>query len=262
LARQRARIGSVYLHSIGYGPLTETAEGDVLVALSSLEVRNYESAAELATLAVRQTDREMQSARRARIWKERTQRGLPIALVLWVVLWLMWRFRGSRPTFTALASLLGAALYHAIFLYQGNSYSFSRIPAAGLAATLEPSAKLALLSLGFGAALLVLDLCWQHERSVFSVVLHTYRYSLQQLYSIALVIGVCTWWNGFRFAWYLPSFFVAYVQFTTLMQIMLVALLAIPLPLLVVVVQRGLLAVTDRYFPTLGGSSHGSSNRW
>jgi len=76
--------------------------------------------------------------------------------------------------------------------------------------------------------------------------MRTYSYAAQQLYLVGLLIAACTWWNGPLFTWYLPSFTIAYVHFATLMQAMLIAALAIGLPIMVVILQRGLLAITDR----------------
>lgn len=246
VASQRVRIGNVYLGSIGRGGVSETAEGDMLVALSSLQVKSYDSASELASLAIQQSDLEMAQARRSRIWKERTQHAVPIATAALVPLWIIWHNRSRRTAWSMLAALLSAALYHALFLRQGNTYSFSRIPTDGLAATLEPSLRRAAIALAVGA-LIIIWLTWrERERSTFAVVMRTYGYAALQLYLVGLLIAACTWWNGPLFTWYLPSFTVAYMHFATLMQAMLIAALAIVLPVMVVILQRGLLAITDR----------------
>ena len=247
LASQRVRIGSIYLYSIGISGLSETAEGDALVARSSLRVKNYESAAELASLAVQQTDREMTEGRRSRLWKERRQRAAPAALAALVPLWITWRKRSRATAWSILAALLAAALYHGLFLRQGNVYSFSRIPAAGLAATLNPSLQRAALAMAAGALIIIWRTWREQERSIFAVIIRTYGYAALQLYFIGLVVGGCTWWNGLRLTWYLPDFTVAYVHFATLMQAMLIAAIAIPLPIVVVIVQRTLLAISDCY---------------
>ncbi len=249
LASQRARLGSIYLYSIGQGPLRETAEGDMLVAVSSLQVKNYESAAELASLSVQQTDKEMVRARRSQIWKERTERAVPLAAVVLVFLWILWLSRSTRTALSLATAMLAVTTYHALFLWQGNRYSFTNIPTEGLAATFAPSLQRAVAAVGIGALLIVWREWAQRERSAFAVVMRTYGYAGLQLYLIALAIGVCSWWNGSQFTWYLPSFTIAYVQFAALMQAMLVGMLAIVLPIPVVVLQRVLLAVSARYSP-------------
>jgi hypothetical protein len=264
LASQRVRIGNVYLGSIGRGGLSDTAEGDMLVALSSLQVKNYDSASELASLAIQQADREMAQARDSRLWNERTQRGVPLAAAALIPLWMMWHNRSRRLAWTMLAALLSATLYHALFLQQGNTYSFSRIPSGGLAASLGPSLERAAVALAAGALIITLMTWRRQERSIFAVMKQTYLYVALQLYLIGVLIGACAWWNGAFFTWYLPSFTVAYVHFTALMQTMLIAAMATVLPLVVVIVQRGLLAASDwraRYATRTGGTDAGRNHR-
>jgi len=252
LASQRARLGSIYLLSIDEGPLPESAEGDMLVALSSLQIKNYESATKLASLSVHQTDRDMVKARRARIWKERMQRAVPVALVLLIPLWIIWRSRGKRTAWSALAALLAAALYHALFLRQGNTYSFSQMPVDGLAAILDPSLRRAAIAMAVGAVFIIWRTWYERERSIFAVIMRAYGYTALQLYFVGLVIGAITWWNGLHFRWYLPNFTVAYVHFAVLMQAMLSAAMATLLPVGVVVLQRGLLVITDHFASASG----------
>ncbi len=247
LASQRVRLGSIYRYSIGQGSLGETAEGDMLVALSSLQVKNYESAAELASLSVQETDHQMEQARRSRIWSERTQRGAPFAAVALTIVWVLWRSRHTQGGWSVLAALLAASLYHLLFLRQGNAYSFSRIPAQGLVATLEPSARRAAIALAAGALIILWRVWSERQRSTYAVMMRTYGYSGLQLCAIGLLTGACYWWNGPQFGWYLASFTIGYVHFALLMQAMLVAALAIPLPIAVAILHRVLLLLTDRY---------------
>ena len=247
LATQRVRLGSMYLYSIGQGQLQETAQGDMLVAVSSLQVKNYESAAELAALSVEQTDREMLQARRARVWGERTQRGIPLSLLVVILTWALWRNRSTRELWSMLAAGMAATLYHVLLVQEGRLYSFSDLPAEGLAATLEPSLQRAILSLGAGAMIVTWRAWREKERSAFDVLMRAYGYAGLLLALIAVAIGVFAWYNGPRFDWHLPSFAIAYVQFVALIQAMLTAAIAIPMPFAVVALQRILLAITDRY---------------
>jgi hypothetical protein len=177
---------------------------------------------------------------------------------------MIWHNRSKRTAWSMLAALLSAALYHALFLQQGNIYSFSRIPSGGLAATLGPSLERAAIALAAGAPIITLMTWRQQERSIFAVLMQTYVYVALQLYFIGLLIGACTWWNGPLFTWYLPSFTLAYIHFAALMQAMLIAVMAIVLPTVVVIVQRGLLAVSDwraRHATPTGGSHAGRNYR-
>jgi hypothetical protein len=189
----------------------------------------------------------MAQARRSRIWSERTQRGTLFAAVALTIVWVLWRSRSTQHGWSVLAALLAASLYHLLFLRQGDTYSFSRIPAQGLAATLEPSTRHAAIALAMGALVILWAVWRERERSTFAVVTRTYGYAALQLGLIGLLTGACTWWNGLRFGWYLASFTISYVHFALLMQAMLVAALAIPLPIAVAILHRVLLLVTDRY---------------
>jgi len=245
LASQRVHMGNVYLGSIGRGSVSETAEGDMLVAVSSLQVENYDSAVKLAALAVEQADYEMASARHSRIVAERRRRTLPLAMLAVGSMWLLWHNRSRRTAWSALIALLSAALYHVLFLQQGNVYSFSRIPIGGLSATLEPSLRRAIVATAAGVPFLVLKMWHERERSVFEVVMRSYGFGALHLLWIGLLLAACTWWNGYRFTWYLPDFRIAYVQLVALVQGLCVAALAIVLPVAVAVAQRLLLVLSD-----------------
>lgn len=245
LAHQRYRLGNMYLYSIGQGLLSETAQGDMLVAASSLQVKNYASAANLASLSVEQTDLEMRRARRARLWKERTQRALPFVGCAVVPLWLVWRKRSWRVVWNLIAGALAAAGYHILFARQGNLYSFSDIPSGGFAALLQPSVKRALVCLAVGGLIIVWRTWHERERSAFAVMLSSYGYGLLQLYFVGLLLGACAVWNGLRFTWYVPNLTIAFAQIVTLMQAMSIAALSIPLPIPVLILQKGLLALSD-----------------
>lgn len=238
-------MGNVYLGSIGRGSVSETAEGDMLVAVSSLQVENYDSAVKLAALAVEQADYEMASARHSRIVAERRRRTLPLAMLAVGSMWLLWHNRSRRTAWSALIALLSAALYHVLFLQQGNVYSFSRIPIGGLSATLEPSLRRAIVATAAGVPFLVLKMWHERERSVFEVVMRSYGFGALHLLWIGLLLAACTWWNGYRFTWYLPDFRIAYVQLVALVQGLCVAALAIVLPVAVAVAQRLLLVLSD-----------------
>jgi hypothetical protein len=258
LARQRVRIGNVYVGSIAGGALPDTAEADMLVAISSLQVKNYKSAAELARLSVQEATREMAQTRWLRVRKERWSRAGPVALAVLVPLVLLWARRSRRLFWSTLAALLATAIYHILFMQQGNSYSFTHVPAGGLAATWVPSLQRAAIALCAGGIIVIWQAWRDQESSIFAVILRTYSYAALQLYFVGLVVAACTFWNGLRFSWYLPDFTVAYVHLTVLMQFMAVALLAVPLPLLIVPLQRGLLALAQR---TSTGSQRSRTTR-
>jgi hypothetical protein len=245
LAQERLHIGNIYLYSIGQGTLTQAAEGDTLVAESSMAVENYESAAELAALSIEQADREVTQGRQNRLQAERLARTPAVAAVILVPLALAWLQRSKRLAWNVLAALVAAGLYHALFHWQGGVYSFSRMPSAGLAATLPPSLRRAAFSLGVGGLLVALWMWHERQRSAFEVIRSSYGYTLALLYWISLPIAACAGWNGLRLTWYIPNLTLVYVQFVTLEQAMLTAALAVVVPLPVLIVQRALLGLSD-----------------
>ena len=245
LANQRLRLGSIYVYSLSKGTLSETAQGDALVAASSLQVKNYASAAELGHLSVEQTNREMEQSSRLRLRNERRQRAPWLALTLVLPLLFIWRARSSRVVWSLIAAVLGAGLYHVMFLRGGHVYSFSAIAPAHLAETLQPGIRYAGLALAAGGLIIVWRTWRERQRSALEVALQTYAFALLQLFVIGVGTAACIWWNGPSFSWRVPDLRVAYLQSALLTQAMLVAGLAIPLPLGVIVLQRVLLALED-----------------
>jgi hypothetical protein len=231
LASQRLRWASMYLYSIDWGKLRETAEGDMLVAVSSLQVKNYESAAELATLSVEQTDQEVTRAREDRIGRERMQRAGSLGLLALVLLAVLWRARSMKLVWNVVAALLAAILYHIVFLQQGHLYSWSDLPREGLPAAILPSLQRTALALAAGA-LLVLWRTWRDRQwRACSVVRRSFAYAGLNLTAVGLGIGACTWYNGVVFDWYLADLTVAYIHIMLLLQAMWIAVLALPLAL-------------------------------
>jgi hypothetical protein len=247
LASQRVHMGNVYLGSIGRGSVSETAEGDMLVAVSSIQVENYDSAVRLASLAIQQSDQEMLDGRQSRIESERESRGFSVALAALAVVGVLWYNRSRRAAWSAFAALLSAGLYHALYLWEGNIYSFSRIPAGGLPTILGPSLRRAALASAAGALLLVLKLWRERERSLFRVVKRTYGFAMVQLMWIGVLLAVGLWWNGYQFTWHLPDLRIAYAQLMSLVQAMSTAAVAIALPIAVIPLQQLFIVLTDRY---------------
>jgi len=122
-AQQRVEWGQAYLRSIGSGTLSETAEGDALVATSSLLVKNYQSTYTLGELAVQQIDKEMEQARARHIQGERVQRRIGPLVAILAPFPLIWWKRSKRLGILILAALLTVAIYHLLFIREGNIYS-------------------------------------------------------------------------------------------------------------------------------------------
>ena len=116
-AQQRVELGKAYLRSIGAGNLSETAQGDALVAISSLQVKNYTSAYTLGELAVQQIDEEMEQGRTRHIQGERVTRRIGALAVILAPLLLIWWKRSKRLGILILAALLTVAIYHLLFMH-------------------------------------------------------------------------------------------------------------------------------------------------
>jgi hypothetical protein len=80
---------------------------------------------------------------------------------------------------------------------------------------------------------------------VFNVVVRSHGFAALQLVWIGLLLAACTWWNGYRFTWYLADFAIAYVQLVSLVQAMCVAALAIALPAPMAIAHKLLLFISD-----------------
>jgi len=245
LAAQRLRIGNMYLASIGRGAVSKTAEGDRLTAQSSLLVGNVTSAAELAELAVKQTDLEMVRGRLARLYSERNQRLPAFAAALLSPPLALWLKRGRRTLWIALASCVSLEVYHLLYLRQGNLYSFSTIPPGALASNLLGNLHNAILAMAVGAVIVLWGSWRQRERSAYEVAKATYSVALVSLVLIAQGVACCVTWSGVAFRWYIPNLTVAYVQYFLLEQAMWFALVGLGLPIPAVLAQPALLALGD-----------------
>ncbi|MCL6431067.1 MAG: alkaline phosphatase family protein [Anaerolineae bacterium] len=254
LALQRQEFANLYLASIGRGSLSDTAEGDVTVALSSLEVRNLESAYRLASLAVERIDREVAQARSDRIRRERSLRlpvaagfiGAPLALVA-----LRGGRRGRWLFFSAAATLLA---YHALFALEDGVYSISGI--TGMRPFVEAIVRRTVAASAMGGLLVLWRLARDHEGSALEVIQTSLAYSLLVVYLLGCQAAVVYWLNGFRFTWYVPDLGIAFWQVTALVQVLICAALSLVLP--VILLLAGLayqgMTVVARRLRAAGGS--------
>ena len=159
-AQQRVALGQAYLRSIGAGTLSETAEGDAPVAISSLEVKNYTSAYTLGELAVQQIDKEMEQARARRIQGERSQRRIAAFVAILAPLLLAWWKRSKRLGILIFAALLTVALYHFLFIREGNVYS-PNIPRP-VEPFLEESLRRVAIALAAGLVITLVSVSYTH----------------------------------------------------------------------------------------------------
>ena len=228
-AQARREFAALYLASIGRGPLSETALGDVDVAQSSMEVGNLESAYGLARIAIDRIDQEVAQARQQRIQAERRLR-LPVAAAAVAVPILLVLVRGSRRTlWLFLAAILTQVAYHLLFLHQGGLYSFSTL--SSIDSFLLQTARRVALASAVGAVIVLWRLIREHEGSALGVIRASLGYSLLVIYLLGCQAAVTYWLNGFRWTWYVPDMTIAFVQISALAQAILSAAVGAILPI-------------------------------
>jgi hypothetical protein len=230
-AQQRIALGQAYLRSIDAGTLSETAEGDALVATSSLQVKNYQSAYTLGGLAVQKIDQEMEQARAQRIQSERLQRRIVALVAILAPLLLAWWKRSKRLGVLILAALLTVAIYHLLFIREGNLYS-PNIPRP-VEPFLEESLRRVALALAVGLVVTLVWLWYERERSLLDVVQSVYGFSFAVLYFLGVQIAIGYWLNGPTVTWYLPDLTLFFLHFSALVQSSMVAALSAFLPVAV-----------------------------
>ncbi|HOG45397.1 MAG TPA: alkaline phosphatase family protein, partial [Anaerolineae bacterium] len=228
-ALQRRELANLYLPSIGHGALSETAEGDVEVALSSMEVQNVESAYSLARIAVERIDREMAQVRQQRILRERGLR-LPLALLVVAVPLVLLILRGGRRgLWLFVAAAVTQLAYHGLYLHRVGLYSFSSI--AEIDTTVMMTAENVALASLAGAAIVLWCLIREHEDSVLSIIQTSLGYSLLVVYLLACQAAAVYWLNGFRITWYVPDLTATFWQLSAIVQALVVAGLGLVLPI-------------------------------
>jgi len=231
-AQQRVELGQAYLRSIGAGTLSETAEGDALVAISSLQVKNYTSAYTLGELAVRQIDQEMEQGRARHIQGERAQRQIGALVAILAPLFLAWWKRSKRLGILILAALLSLAVYHLLFIREGNVYS-PNIPRP-VEPFLAESLRQVAIALAVGLAVTLSWLWYERERSLLDVAQSLYGFSFAVIYFLGIQVAIGYWLNGPTVTWYLPDLTLFFLHFSALVQAAMVAAILVFLPLAVV----------------------------
>ena len=230
-AQQRVELGQAYLRSIGSGTLSETAEGDALVATSSLLVKNYQSTYTLGELAVQQIDKEMEQARARHIQGERVQRRIGPLVAILAPFPLIWWKRSKRLGILILAALLTVAIYHLLFIREGNVYS-PNIPRP-VEPFLEESLRRVAIALAAGLVVTLLWLLYERERSLLDVAQSVYGFSFAAIYFLGVQVAIGYWLNGPTVTWYLPDLTLFFLHFSALVQSSMVAAISVFLPVAV-----------------------------
>jgi hypothetical protein len=238
-AQQRVALGKAYLRSvlslskgsIGSETLSETAEGDALVATSSMGVKNYQSAYTLGGLAVQQIDKEMEQARARRIQSERFHRRIVALAVIVVPLFFLWWKRSKRLGILVLAALLTVAIYHGLFIREGNVYS-PNVPRP-VEPFLEESLRRVAIALAAGLVVTLLWFWYEREGSLLDIAQSVYGFSFAVLYLLGVQVAIGYWLNGPKVTWYLPDLILFFLHFLALVQSSMVAAISVFLPVAV-----------------------------
>ncbi|MBI1801149.1 MAG: alkaline phosphatase family protein [Chloroflexi bacterium] len=230
LAQQQRLLGLAYTAVIG-GNLTEPSLNDPLVAKSSFEVKNYDSAFTLAYLAAQQVQNDMRAARAARIDRERLARA-PIAVLLVVAPLIAFWFRRSLRLMVAAWIAVGVvALQHLLYLYAGHTYSFSDI--SSLEAFVRTALERNALALLFGG-LLAIIYHWRDEESSRSrVALTVLLVCALSVYVSGILMAFAYYLNGFSLRWYIGDLSWGFVQVFNSTSIIVRAVLALPVAIFV-----------------------------
>ncbi|MGB9593368.1 MAG: hypothetical protein ACPL7R_04440, partial [Anaerolineae bacterium] len=202
--------------------------GDAAVAQSSIEVRNYDSAAQLAQYAIDQVDSEMEIATEHRLLAERAYRRIFAVLAVILPLYLVYRKRSVRVVFLAFAALVSLAVYHLYFVRTGNVYSLSTI--VGLDPFLMGTLKGTALGLGVGTLIVAARLWVEKERDWLHIASATYGFVFLTLYLVGIQLAVAYLYNGLTITWHLPDFAIGFHQFVAMIQWVLVAGIGLVLP--------------------------------
>jgi len=243
-AQQRVALGQAYLSSIGAAPLSDTAEGDALVATSSLQVKNYTGAYTLGELAVQGIDWEMEQARARSIQSERAQRRIGALVVILAPLFLAWWKRSKRLGILILAAFLTVAIYHLLFIQESNIYApnFPR----PVEPFLEESLHRVAIALPTGLVVTLLWLWYEREKSLLDVAQSVYGFSFAVIYFLLIQVAIGYWLNGPTVTWYLPDLTLFFLHFSALVQSSMVAAISVFLPVAVLPIYGVALLISSR----------------
>ncbi len=260
LANQRIALGNLYLASIDAGQLSDVASGDAAVAQSSIEVQNYESAAQLASYAVEQADSEMEIATEKRLLEERNYRRVWALLAILLPLYLVYRKRSERALFLAVAALLALLAYHIYFIRTGNVYSLSTIP--GLDPFLMSTLTGTLIGLGVGLLVVAVRLWVEKERNWASIAVSTYGFVFFVLYFLGIQVAIGYFYNGLTITWHLPDFATAFLQFVAMLQWLIVAAVGVVLPIVTLTLNGVIPRAIWKLGPRVKAWLHKARQKW
>lgn len=231
LAMQKVALGDAYLMVLDGNRLSQATHRDLASAQQTLLNGNQAGALELARLVAEEAAAEMTTAKAARIARERLPRLLIVAFGMVLTLILFWGRRGANSLLSIIAGGATLTIYYVLYRLAGYTLSLSTIGDTGTFFT--TLLRNAVAGLAGGELLLLLGLLYRDERRWSAAILAGYDYGLLATLLAALPALVGYWQHGATIRWYLPDLGLTLLHFVALVQVCVVAVLAMALPWLV-----------------------------
>jgi hypothetical protein len=228
LATQKVALGDAYLRLMGESGLSQAIHQDLESAQQTLLDGNQAGALELATLISKEVVAEMASAKAARIAGGRAPRLLVTTVGLCLALLFFWGRRGSHTLVSIIGGGVAVTTYHILYRLGGYTFSLSAIDT--IDAFVSTLIRYAVVGVMGGGLVLLIGLIYQDERHWSAAIKTGYDYGLYAVFLAVLPAVVGFWQYGATIRWYLPDLKFTILQFAALVQVTIVALVAIPLP--------------------------------
>ena len=228
LATQKVALGDAYLRIMGENGLSEAIHQDLEGAQQTLLDGNQAGALELASMISEDVVAEMASARSARIASGKVPRLIITGVGSCLALLFFWGNRGPHALVSIIGGGVAVATYYALYRLGGNTFSLSAIDTIDdFVVTLVRYAAVGVIG---GGLVLWAGLIYQNERHWPLAIKAGYDYGLYAIFLATLPALIGFWQHGATIRWYLPDLMYTVLQFTALVQVTVVALVAIPLP--------------------------------
>ncbi|HRV91418.1 MAG TPA: alkaline phosphatase family protein [Anaerolineae bacterium] len=229
LTRQRLTLAERYLASI-QGPeahLPDSLFTDIEQAANNLAENNINGALQLALLTQKSADAAMAAARHNMIQGARWPRFLAAVVLAFSWFFVLWRRRNAHAGLILIATIVTLALYHTLFQLQGHSYSISAFELAAMPFDVARRMGVSFLA---GGALVLLFLMLIDERNWLTLLSTGYGYSLLTVFVLALPLFWAFVQNGLVINGYLPSVNLMFWQVTSLLEILVAAIIGLIIP--------------------------------
>ncbi len=213
---------------MGENGLSEAIHQDLEGAQQTLLDGNQAGALELATLISKEVVAEMASAKAAGVASERVPRLVVTSVGLCLALLFFWGRRGPHTLVSIIGG--GVAVTGSDVLYRLGGYTFSLSAINTIDIFVATLVRYAVVGMMVGGLVLLIGLLHQDERRWSAAITAGYDYGLYAVFLAVLPALMSFWQHGATIGWYLPDLKFTVLQFVALVQVTIVALVAIPLP--------------------------------